>query len=87
MAPSVARARRSDGTERGIDIAFESVSAAREARARVKAALDGAGFADRVGVWLWRPSGTGVPATPAGHAAGMELRLHPKGEPDDEQAR
>ena len=71
-------ARRGDGTDRGIDVAFESERAARAAQARIKEALEVAGFADRVGVWLWRPRSLGLPTTQAGRTTGMELRLHPK---------
>lgn len=78
MAPALAMARSGDNTERGIDVAFESINAARGAQAQVKAALDTAGFTDRVGVWLWQPSSTGLPTTAAGRETGRELRLHPR---------
>jgi hypothetical protein len=77
-APSVALARPGDGTERGIDVAFESETAARGAQNRIKVALSEAGLSDRVGVWLWRPKSLGLPTTEAGRTTGMELRLQPK---------
>lgn len=77
-APSVALAQPRDGTERGIDVAFESENAAREAQALINVALEQAGYSDRVGVWLWRPSSMGLPTTEAGRRTGMELRLQPK---------
>jgi hypothetical protein len=78
IAPSVAAAQPGDDTERGINVAFESESAARAAQAQIKAALERSGFADRVGVWLWKPSSLGLPTTEAGRATGIELRLQPK---------
>ena len=76
MAPAIAAARPGDQVDRGIDVAFSSVEAARVAQRTVKRALNDAGYS--VGVWLWQPSSAGVPATPAGNTTGLELRLAPK---------
>ena len=78
LAPSVAVASASDKTERGIDVAFPTLESVRQAQLAVKQALEDEGHADRVSVWLWQPSSTGVPCTPAGAETDMELRLAPK---------
>lgn len=78
LAPSVAAAKSGDRTERGIDVAFQTVDVARRAQKRITQALAEAGFAEQVSVWLWQPSSTGVPTTEAGATAGRELRLAPR---------
>ena len=77
MAPSVAGARGGDKVERGIDVELWSPQVAREARSAVTDALEAGGWSDRVSVWQWTPASTGAPSTPAGDAAGRELRLAP----------
>jgi hypothetical protein len=83
MAPSVASAKASDKTERGIDVEFSSDDEARTAQRAVKQALEENGYADTVSVWLWRPSSSGTPLTEAGKATDRELRLAPKLAPSD----
>jgi hypothetical protein len=78
LAPSVATSRRRDATERGIDVSFDSVAEARSAKLAILETLRAVGYADTVTVWLWQPSSTGYPTTPAGQATGRELRLAPK---------
>jgi hypothetical protein len=77
IAPSVVDASPGDATERGIDVPLPSLESARTAQRAIQAALAANGLADRVSVWLWRPSSTGVPATEAGRDTGQELRLAP----------
>jgi hypothetical protein len=78
MAPSVAEARPQDKTERGLDVEFSSDDEARAAQEAVKQALEANGFGDNVSVWLWRPSSSGTPLTPAGRTTQRELRLAPR---------
>ena len=78
LAPSVAKSAASDRTERGIDVEFPTVESARSAQGRVAAALDDAGWSDRVSVWLWQPASSGKPSTDAGALSGRELRLAPR---------
>lgn len=77
MAPSLVAAD-SHRLERGIDVAFPSVAAAREGKASVAAALRDASVGELVSVWLWQPSSTGRPTTEAGAETGVELRLAPR---------
>ena len=78
MAPTVAQSSPGDRADRAIDVAFDTDDEARTAQRAVNDALEVAQLRSRVGVWLWRPSSGGVPASPAGRDAGRELRLEPR---------
>lgn len=76
IAPALAVETVTGKAERGVNVPFASQEEAREAEAAIRAALTTAGHAG-VSTWLWRTASKGVPATPAGRAAGIELRLAP----------
>lgn len=77
IAPAIEADPTNRKLARGVDVPFASETEARAAEAAIREALSHARHTG-VSTWLWRRASGGVPATPAGGAMGIELRLQPR---------